>query len=89
MTTEELEKMKGAADLAEMRKALHMLCRSFGGLHTCALSYESGNALVRCYVTLSDKKYHPQLVAKTGGYIHGKEVCFDVPVAPGFVPGRG
>jgi hypothetical protein len=89
MTTEELEKMKAAADLAEMRKALHAMCRPLGGIHTCALSHESGNYLVRCYVTLSDQKNHPQLVRTTGGYMHGREVCFDVPVAPGFAPGRG
>jgi hypothetical protein len=79
MKQERLERLAGAANAEELRRAIEALCQPFGSpKNICLLPYRDAEEYV-CFVELGSPKLNSSIIEDFGGFYFANGVAFKIP----------
>ena len=79
MSREHLEKLAGAADAEELRRAIEALCQPFGSPKNIRILPNRRGAEYVCFVELGSPKLNSSIIKDFGGIYFANGVTFRIP----------
>jgi hypothetical protein len=79
MNLEHLEKLAGAADAEELRRAIEALCQPFGSPKDIRLLPNGRGEEYVCFVELGSPKLNASIIENFGGSYFANGVAFRIP----------